>query len=426
MKWLESSGWGAEPENRAILRTRPSKATVCLTVGAAIDHQPDIGLVLSGGASRGAYQAGVLRFIFRQLPKRLGYVPWPSVVSGTSVGALNGMFVVTRSERYLVYLSRIWRRMTVSDVFKIRADDVIGALWGRYRGRPGAALLDPSPLENLIRELFPVGETREAIDSGKVRAFIACATDLADGTNTLFLDTADDSLDLRPLPGSRVIRHPACPEMLLASAAIPFLFPPVQLCGRTFVDGGLRQNTPLRPVIQSGVDRILMIGTHAETAYQVRHAPDDDHDVVPTLAFLAGKSLNAIMADPVDRDLVNLERTNRFIDWGVREYGRTFADRIKQDFNMRKVRMLTIRPQMDLGAVANATYRAHPPTNDAASTRLLLNLMADSPNDAGGESDLLSYVYFDREFTGRIEAQGYEDARQMEEELVRFFTEPVT
>ena len=88
--------------------------------------------------------------------------------------------------------------------------------------------------------------------------------------------------------------------------------------------------------------------------------------------------------------------------------------------------MLTIRPKMDLGAVANATFRAHPPTNDGRSTRLLLNLMADSPNDAGGESDLLSYVYFDREFTGRIEAQGYEDARQMEDELVSFFTEPVT
>ena len=391
-----------------------------------MNPQPDIGLVLSGGASRGAYQAGVLRFIYRQLPKRLGYVPWPSVVSGTSVGALNGMFVVTRSERYLVYLSRIWRRMTVPDVFRIRPDDVIGALWGRRRGGPGAALLDPTPLENLIRELFPVEEIRSAIDSGTVKAFIACATDLADGTNTLFLDTADDSLDLRPLPGTRVIRHPACPEMLLASSAIPFLFPSVRMCGRTFVDGGLRQNTPLRPVIQTGVDRILMIGTHAEQAHQVRHAPDDNHDVVPTLAFLAGKSLNAIMADPVDRDLASLERTNDFIDWGVRQYGTGFAEQLQQDFRLRKIRMLTIRPKMDLGAVANATFRAHPPTNDGRSTRLLLNLMADSPNDAGGESDLLSYVYFDREFTGRIEAQGYEDARQMEDELVSFFTEPVT
>jgi NTE family protein len=389
-----------------------------------MDNQPDLGLVLSGGASRGAYQAGVLRFIFRQLPKRLGYVPWPSVVSGTSVGALNGMFVVTRSERYLVYLSRIWRRMRVSDVFRIRPDDVIGAFWGRYRGRSGAALLDPSPLEGLIRELFPQEETRSAIDTGKVRAFITCATDLADGTNTLFLDTADDKLDLRPLPGTRVIRLPVSPRVLLASSAIPFLFPPVRLAGRTFVDGGLRQNTPLRPVLQTGVDRILMIGTHAEQVNQVRHAPDDTHDVVPTLAFLAGKSLNAIMADPVDRDLVHAERTNRFIDWGVQQYGPGFAAQVKQDMGVRKVRILTIRPRLDLGAVANATFRAHPP-KDGPTTRLLLNLMADSPNDAGGESDLLSYVYFDREFTGRIEAQGYEDARKMEAELVDFFTQPV-
>jgi NTE family protein len=390
-----------------------------------MDNQPDIGLVLSGGASRGAYQAGVLRFIFRQLPKRLGFVPWPSVVSGTSVGALNGMFTVTRSERYLVYLSRIWRRMRVSDVFTIRPDDVLGALWGRYRGSPGAALLDPTPLENLIRELFPHKETREAVDSGKVRAFITCATDLADGTNTIFLDTADDRLDLNPLPGSRVIRRPASPEALLASAAIPFLFPPVRLGGRTYVDGGLRQNTPLRPVLQTGVDRILLIGTHAEQANQVRHDPDDNHDVVPTLAFLAGKSLNAIMADPVDRDLVLAERTNRYIDWGVSRFGAEFATQMRNDLGVRKVRILTIRPNLDLGAVANATFRAHPP-KDVASVRLLLNLMADRANDAGGESDLLSYVYFDREFTGRIEAQGYEDARKMEDELIDFFTQPVT
>mgnify|MGYP000197201864 CR=1 FL=1 len=390
-------------------------------------RRPKLGLVLSGGASRGAYQAGVLRFIYRQLPRTLGYVPWPYVVSGTSVGALNGMFTVTRSEKYMVYLSRIWRRMRVSDVFTIRPDDVLGAFWGRYRGRPGAALLDPSPLENLIRDLFPHKETRAAIDSGQVKAFISCATDLADGTNTLFVDTADPTLNLRPLPGSRVERRDVGPQTLLASAAIPFLFPPVRIDKRTYVDGGLRQNTPLRPVLHSGVDRILLIGAHASREHQLHNSADNQasgHDVVPTLAFLAGKSLNAIMADPVERDLVMAERMNDFISWGIDQFGAPFEQKCRQDLGLRKVRIQTIRPKLDLGAVANATYRAHPP-KDTASARLLLNLMADSANEAGGESDLLSYVYFDREFTGRIEAQGYEDARAMEEELLEFFTAEV-
>ena len=149
------------------------------------------------------------------------------------------------------------------------------------------------------------------------------------------------------------------------------------------------------------------------------------HDVVPTLAFLAGKSLNAIMADPVERDLVMAKRMNEFISWGIDQFGTPFEHKCRDDLGLRKVRIHSIRPKMDLGAVANATYRAHPP-KDTASARLLLSLMADSANDAGGESDLLSYVYFDREFTGRIEAQGYEDARKMEAELVDFFTQPVT
>ena len=389
-----------------------------------MDTSPDIGLVLSGGASRGAYQAGVLRFIFRELPKRLGFVPWPKVVSGTSVGALNGMFTVTRSEKYLVYLSRVWCRMRVSDVFQIRPDDVVGALWGRHRGRPGAALLDPGPLEGLIRDLFPHKEVRSAIGSGATRAFISCATDLSDGSNTLFVDTADPTLDLQPLPGSRVVNRHIAPETLLASAAIPFLFPPVQIDGRTYVDGGLRQNTPLRPVLYAGVDRILLIVPHAAREHQVRTDPAQDHDVVPTLAFLAGKSLNAIMADPVERDLAIAEKTNAQIDWGVQHFGPTYAEQIRAELGLRKVKILVIRPQLDLGAVANATFRAHPP-RDTASARILLNLMADRPNEAGGESDLLSYVYFDREFTGRIEAQGFEDARAMEAELLDFLTAPV-
>lgn len=389
-------------------------------------NSPKLGLVLSGGASRGAYQAGVMRFIYRQLPRTLGYIPWPHVVSGTSVGALNGMFTIPRSEKYMVYLSRIWRRMRVSDVFTIRPDDVLGTFWGRYRGRTGAALLDPSPLENLIRDLFPREETRASIDSGKVKAFIACATDLADGTNTLFVDSADPDLNLRPLPGSRIERRQIGPDTLLASSAIPFLFPPVRIGTRTYVDGGLRQNTPLRPVLHSGVDRILLIGSHAAREHQVNssEAGGPSHDVVPTLAFLAGKSLNAIMADPIERDLVVAERMNDFISWGIDQYGAPFERKCREDLGLRKVRIQSIRPKLDLGAVANATYRAHPP-KDTASARLLLSLMADSANDAGGESDLLSYVYFDREFTGRIEAQGYEDARAMEEELLDFFTAEV-
>ena len=101
------------------------------------ERAPRTGLVLSGGAARGAYQAGVMRYIYRTLPRQLGFVPWPEVVSGTSVGALNGTFAVSRSEAQIVLLSRLWRRLRIPDVFVLHYGDVLGALRGRHRGRAG-------------------------------------------------------------------------------------------------------------------------------------------------------------------------------------------------------------------------------------------------------------------------------------------------
>lgn len=381
----------------------------------------DVGIVLSGGAARGAYQAGVLRFLYRTLPKQLGVAPWPKVISGTSVGALNGIFLVPRSTTYMVYLSRVWQRMRIPDIYAVRGRDVLSSVTGLGAGPQGSALLDSTPLVKLVNGLFPYEGARESIDSGAIRALILSATELQTGLNTLFLDTADPNLNLDPLPGTCVRRGHTGPEHLLASSALPFLFPTVDVDGRKYVDGGLRQNTPLRPVLHTGVDRVLLISPHSPKDAGAGVSVED-HEVVPTLAFLAGKSLNALMADPVDRDLANAMKTNALIEWGMRRYGPGFADSISEDLGLRRIRILTIQPEIDLGAVANATYRAHPPA-DVPQLRWLLNLLVDRANEAGGESDLLSYLYFDREFTARIEAQGHADAKTHEEELVRFFTE---
>ena len=377
---------------------------------------PRMGLVLSGGAARGAYQAGVLRFLYRSLPKNLGFVPWPTVVSGTSVGALNGTFVVSRSEAQIVLLSRLWRRLRIPDVFTLQYGDVLGALRGRHRGHSGAALLDPSPLVRLVHDQFPQTDVRRSIDSGLVRAFIVSATELNNGHNVLFVDSAADDLALQPLARSRVDRTPIGPQEVLASAALPFMFPPVTLRGRGYVDGGLRQNTPLRPVLHSGVDRVLVVGSHmaAETG------PAAQAEVVPSLAFLAGKTLNALMADPVDRDLAQAERLNEVVAWGTARYGPEFAEGVARDLDLRAVSILTVRPSQDLGRIAAKAYKDSPPA-DAPNLRWLLSALADRQNAEGGESDLLSYLYFDRAFTEQLEDLGYQDAEAQQEQLAAHF-----
>jgi NTE family protein len=377
---------------------------------------PRMGLVLSGGAARGAYQAGVLRFLYRSLPKNLGFVPWPAVVSGTSVGALNGTFVVSRSEAQIVLLSRLWRRLRIPDVFTLQYGDVLGALRGRHRGHSGAALLDPSPLVRLVHDQFPQTDVRRSIDSGAVRAFIVSATELNNGHNVLFVDSAADDLGLLPLARSRVERTPIGPQEVLASAALPFMFPPVTLRGRGYVDGGLRQNTPLRPVLHSGVDRVLVVGSHMAS----ETGPAPQTEVVPSLAFLAGKTLNALMADPVDRDLAQAERLNAVVAWGTARYGPEFAEGVARDLDLRAVSILTVRPSQDLGRIAAKAYKDSPPA-DAPNLRWLLSALADRQNAEGGESDLLSYLYFDRAFTEQLEDLGYQDAEAQQEQLAAHF-----
>jgi NTE family protein len=378
---------------------------------------PTIGMVLSGGAARGAYQAGVLRYLFRTLPKELGFAPWPQVVSGTSVGALNGLFAVARSELHLVYLSKVWRNLRIPEVFTLHYGDLFGALRGRWRGGPGAALLDPSPLYKLVEGLFPHEAARRAIDSGDCRAFVVSATELSSGHNVLFVDTADSTLDLAPLPRSRVVGERIVPRHLLASAALPFLFPPIEVGGRAYVDGGLRQNTPLHPILHAGAQKVLLIGAHS----LAEEEPPAGESVVPTLPFLAGKSMNALMADPVERDLATASRLNRILEWGERTYGPEFLVKAEAELDLRKVQIHTIRPSLDLGRMAAEAYHRSPPA-DAPNLRWLLSMLADRPNGASSDSDLLSYLYFDRSFTAEAEDLGWKDAEAQKDALLQFFS----
>lgn len=384
-----------------------------------------LGLVLAGGAARGAYEAGVLRYLLLEIPRRLGHVPWPDVVSGTSVGALNGVFTVTRHLDYLHRMTRIWREMEIGDIYALHAAPVLRTVRGMFSANQTAALLDVEPLYELARREFPRAAMRQSIDSGACRAFIVAATQLDDGFNMLFCDTAQQGMDLDPLPGARMRRVQLTEQHLLASAALPFLFPPVRVDGTLYVDGGLRQNTPLRPALRAGADRILTVGAHAgrrSAAEQTAASPSGiaPHPS-PSIPFLAGKTLNALMLDPVERDLHNAEHVNRIVAWGRAHYGEEFAQRLQRDLGVREVRNLFLRPSLDLGRVAAETYRSSPP-RASAQVRWLLSLIADQANRAEGESDLLSYLYFDRHFTATLEQLGYEDTRAREDDILRFLT----
>ncbi len=373
-----------------------------------------IGLVLSGGAARGAYEAGVLRFVLCELSRRIGRGTWPDVVSGTSVGALNGVFAAARSFSALARLTRTWQEMAVHDIYRFT---VRRALVDLLKPRQGEsfALLDPTPFFSLIHRHFPGRELREAIDSEKTAAFLVAATEVHTGFNALFCD----SRHLSPLatqPGTRVYHTQMSGEHCRASAAIPFVFPAVEIRGSFHVDGGLRQNTPLRPMLSTGITRALVVGVkqdREEEAKQNGLTPTSN----PSLLFLAGKMLNALMLDPVERDFWSAEYRNRVVRWAEDRFP-GFAQAASQELGLREVDIIHLRPSEDLGRMASAIYRARPPKT-SRQNRFLLDQVLAFTGDL--EADFLSYLYFDREYTGALEALGFEDTRRAEAELARLF-----
>jgi len=365
-----------------------------------------------------------LRFVLVDLARRLGRPTWPDVISGTSVGALNGVFAAARDARGLTELCDIWQHMKVEDVYRIKAGKVLRDLM-LSAASSSFALLDPSPFHGLVARRFPGPALRKAIGSGETRAFIVAATEVATGFNALFVDSRD-GLPIADVRGSRVYRTQVSGLHCRASAAIPFVFPAVEINGRYHVDGGLRQNTPLRPVLASGVRRALIVGVKQDREEEALRRPGQARrgdepsgpPKRPSLFFLAGKMLNALMLDPIERDLWSAEYRNHVVDWGVDRFGPTFADEARDGLGLRKVDIVHLRPSEDLGELAGRIYRARPP-NASRAVRFMLDRVLAYTDDL--EADLLSYLYFDREYTGALESLGYADARKHEEQLARLY-----
>ncbi|HJN75443.1 MAG TPA: patatin-like phospholipase family protein [Myxococcota bacterium] len=381
-------------------------------------------LVLSGGGARGAYEAGVLRFLTNEIGPRLDKPLAIDIISGTSVGALNGCWIAGNgtnpgSGRGL---SHIWRRMEVGDIWSFDSLDLLRSPAKLWQADPdiGASFLDARPLHDLVRRLFPFAGIRRALGEGTLAAVALSATEVATGRSTLFIEGAGVG-DI-PYPQVRVREVTLGPEHALASAAIPFLFPPINVDGLRYVDGSLRQNTPLSPALRMGADKVLVIGVKRPFDVRSEEALADANEN-PNLVFLLGKVLNALMLDPLEQDLTRLDRLNAIFDWGTENYGVDFIDRFNAVISKhrgrgyRRVESALVLPRADLGEVCAAAYVAAAPRLTRA-TRLLLDLISDRE---GGEADLMSYLFFDRSYTAEIERLGWEDARDCEEQLATFF-----
>ena len=405
-----------------------------------------ISLVMSGGGARGAYEAGVLSYLFDELPALLGRPIHFDIVTGTSVGAVHACWVAATQDDPDAgrRLTELWSSLSLEDVFPVGVTDVFRVPW-RLLGLGGASgwlpprdnkaparlpgLFDTTLLESLVLGQIPWEKLYRNLDEGRLYALAVAATEIATGRSVVFVDTPSGTVPQwagNPFVIARAAR--IGPEHALASAAIPLIFPAVRVDHAYCYDGGLRLNTPLAPALRLGADRVLVIGLR----YQ-RSAEEEDRIARERLAnyssltFLSGKALNALLLDRVEHDVDRLRLFNAILERGVKAYGPEFLTRINEPImTMRNtpyriVENLFVRPSKDIGAIA-AECLEHESSGRGARNWLSRNLARYAGRGSVGEADLLSYLFFDRCFVDHLMELGRHDAGQISGELAKFFS----
>ena len=369
----------------------------------------ETGLVLPGGGARAAYQVGALRAIAQVLPKK-SIQPFP-VICGTSAGAINAAVLSANADSFrrgVARLLRWWRAINVTDVY--RADlvtltrhglQLVATLGGGGLGPERAtSLLDSTPLRKLLSAGIDTETIHAHIEAGNLHAVAISATSYGSGHAVTFYDAAPELA-----PWHRVRRRgERCRleiDHVLASSAIPLVFPALRIGDDYYMDGSVRQIAPLAPALHLGAARVVVIAIGQFTGQSMNAAAPR----YPSLGQIAGHALSSVFLDNLAADLERLHAINRLAT----------TTGLHGHADARRVDVLVLAPSSDLGALA-VQYAHRLPR----SVRYFLRGLGST---RGTGSNLLSYLLFDREYCCALMQLGYADAMARRDEIVAFLAD---
>jgi NTE family protein len=376
--------------------------------------QPTLALMLSGGGARAAYQVGFLRHVASRHPDLS-----PGILTGVSAGGIIASYLAAQPGRFVdkvAALSNTWSALSIDDVFTVDTRHLTARV-GRWAlrllsgGAPGAptarSLVGTAPLRAMLVRMLEVspdgtlpGIARN-INEGRLDSIALTTSSYTTGQSVTWVQGRGAWKVLTwEGPQRESVGGPICVDHVLASSALPFFFPAVEIAGAWYGDGGIRLTAPLSPAIHLGATKIMAVSTRYARSREEARAPAVSG--YPPPAQVAGVLLNAIFLDLLDADALRVQQLNALVD------------RLPPESrgSLRRVNLLVLRPSQDLGRLANE-FEADLPNPFRFMARGLGSRETRS-------NDLLSLVMFQGDYIARLIELGETDARARAEEIDRF------
>lgn len=365
-------------------------------------------LVLSGGGARAAYQVGVLKAVSELLPRRT-HNPFP-IICGTSAGAINALAIAGRPGPLRLRvrkLESIWSNLRAENIYrtdtlgvaKNTARLLLSLLHSGYNKKRPVALLDNTPLRELLEQLVRFRYIDEAIASGELTAVSATAMDYTTGRSVTFFQGNHDTWQRNRRIG---IRTGLSIDHLLASSAIPTIFPATSIDQNYYGDGAVRQLKPLSSALRLGAEKLFIVGVsdnpaHIDTTKKTEHPP--------SIGQMISQLLNSAFIDSIESDLETLQSINKLAI--------EIPEQAKAD-NRRYIDYVCISPSVAIDEMADQYIHELP-----RSVKLFLR--AIGATSKGGGSSTASYLLFEPGFCRELLNQGYRDALQQKDNILAFF-----
>lgn len=379
-------------------------------------NRRNFAVVFSGGGARAAYQVGFLRMLGREFP---GVVP--DILTGVSAGGINAAYLAARQEPFaqrVEDLAAVWATIRIEHVFRVDERNLAWRLlrWGgrmiaggKHPLPTARSMVDTAPLRVLLLQMLGatdlgIAGISRSLQDGWLSAVALTASSYTTGQSITWVQTRDDSpIELWQRPQRKSLSCALRVDHVMASSALPFLFPAIEVDGAWYGDGGIRLTEPLSPAVHLGARRIIAVSTR-----YARTREEADQPAVqgyPPPAQVAGVLYNAIFLDQLDGDALQMQQINRLVAQ-VPESGRG---------SLRHIDLLMLRPSMDLGRLANE-YEAELPRAFRFLTRRLGTRETRS-------NDMLSLVMFQSDYIKRLIELGEADAAARTPEIARFLAD---